>query len=144
MKAIRVFLSALPVAAAIFVLGTSPARLRAAQGSPQKPVEKTPEKNQDKSRATPASKTPAEIELLETRMRFETDGQSRKEVHARVKINDELGARQFARLNFDFNRAYEQIEIPLVRITHASGGTADVLPSAITDSPNPAVVNAPA
>ena len=60
------------------------------------------------------------------------------------RSNDELGARQFARLNFDFNRAFEQIEIPLVRITHPSGGTADVLPSAITDTPNPAVVNAPA
>ena len=90
------------------------------------------------------AKIPAEIELLDTRVRFESDGSSRKEIHARVKINDELGARQFARLNFDFNRAFEQIEIPLVRITHPSGGTSDVLPSAITDTPNPAVANAPA
>jgi uncharacterized protein DUF3857 len=87
---------------------------------------------------------PAQIELLETRVRFETSGDSRKEVHARVKINNELGARQFARLNFDYNRAFEQVEIPLVRVTHPSGGTADTLPSAISDQPNPAVVDAPA
>ncbi len=61
-----------------------------------------------------------------------------------MHINNELGVRQFARLNFDYNRCFQSIEIPLVRITHPSGGTADILPSAITDQPNPAVVNAPA
>jgi hypothetical protein len=88
--------------------------------------------------------TPAQIELLETKVLFETSGDSRKEVHTRVKINRELGVRQFARLNFDYNRAFESIDLPLVRITHPSGGTVDILPSAITDNPNPAVVNAPA
>jgi len=147
-KATRCFLSGLYLAAAICFFGASVAGPQAAQNPPQKPAEKSPEKiqekNQDKSAVKSAPKIPAEIELLETRIRFEADGSSRKEVHARVKINDELGARQFARLNFDFNRAFEQVEIPLVRITHPSGGTADVLPSAITDTPNPAVSNAPA
>lgn len=77
-------------------------------------------------------------------MRFEANGDSRKEIHALVKINDEAGARQFARLNFSYNRAFQSIEIPLARITHANGGTSDVLPSAITDNPDPAVVNFPA
>ena len=89
-------------------------------------------------------KNAAQIELLETKYRFETNGDSRKEVHARVRINNELGVRQFARLNFDFNRKFQSVEIPQVRVTHASGGIADILPSAITDSPNPAVINAPA
>ncbi|HYL63673.1 MAG TPA: DUF3857 domain-containing protein [Candidatus Methylomirabilis sp.] len=87
---------------------------------------------------------PAEITLLETKVRFEANGDSRKEVHAIVKINNEIGVTQFARLNFDFNRSFQNVEIPFVRITHASGGTADILPSAITDNPNPAVVDAPA
>jgi len=91
-----------------------------------------------------APETPAQFELLETRYRFEASGDSRKELHARVQIHSELGVRQFARLNFDYNRAFESIDIPLVRITHPGGGTADILPSAITDNPNPAVVNAPA
>src|SRR5215472_14123330 len=87
---------------------------------------------------------PAQIELLETNVRFEVNGDSRKEVHALVKINSELGVRQFAQLNFDFNRSFESVEIPMVHITHANGGTSDILPSAVTDHPNPAVVNAPA
>jgi hypothetical protein len=87
---------------------------------------------------------PAQIELLETRVRFEVNGDSRKEVHTRVHINNELGARQFARLAFDYNRSFQQIEFPLVRITHSGGGTVDILPGAITDQPNPAVINAPA
>ena len=90
------------------------------------------------------AENPAQIELLETRIRFEANGDSRKEVHARVHINNELGVRQFARLNFDYNRSFESVEIPLVHITHPSGGSADILPSAITDNPNPAVVNYPA
>jgi Domain of Unknown Function with PDB structure (DUF3857) len=87
---------------------------------------------------------PAQIELLETRVRFEANGDSRKEVHTRVHINNELGARQFARLAFDYNRSFQQIEFPLVRITHSGGGTVDILPSAISDQPNPVVINAPA
>ena len=83
-----------------------------------KPTAKTP--------AEAVSQTPAQIELLETHIRFEADGSSRKEVHARVRINTELGTRQFARLSFDYNRAFETVEIPLARITHASGGTADI------------------
>jgi hypothetical protein len=147
-KAIRFFLRATSIAAAIFFLNAPAANPHRAQTTSQKPAEKAPEKSQEKPKEklapTASPKLPAEIELLETRVHFESNGDSRKEVHAHVKINDELGVRQFAHLNFDFNRSFEQIEIPLVRITHPSGGTVDVLPSAITDMPNPAVVNAPA
>jgi hypothetical protein len=99
---------------------------------------------QERSAEAAAPQVPAQLTLLETAYRFEADGSSRKEVHTVVRINSELGVRQFAHLNFDYNRAFETVEIPLVRVTHASGGTADVLPSAITDAANPAVANAPA
>src|ERR1700733_14882994 len=101
----------------------------------------SPHQNNDEKPSSAAAQAPAQIVLLETRIRFETDGSSRKEVHARVRINTELGTRQFARLNFDYNRAFETVEIPLARITHAGGGTADILPSAVTDQPNPIVVD---
>jgi len=111
------------------------------------------EKPQEKPAETPAAKTlekteeppnAAQIELLETKYRFETNGDSRKEVHAVVKINSELGVRQFARLNFDYNRNFQSVEVPMARITHAHGGTSDILASAITDVPNPAVEKFPA
>ncbi|HXJ15132.1 MAG TPA: DUF3857 domain-containing protein, partial [Candidatus Limnocylindrales bacterium] len=87
---------------------------------------------------------PFQIQLLETHIRFEANGDSRKEVHTIVKINDLAGARQFSRLGFDYNRAFQQVEIPLVKISHANGGTSEILPSAITDTPNPAVQEFPA
>jgi hypothetical protein len=115
-----------------------------AQDAAQKPVEERAAKSGEKTVTPEKAVNPAQIELLETKVRFETNGDSSKEVHALVKINNELGVRQFAKLNSDYNRSFESIEIPLVHITHASRGTADILPSAITDQPNPAVVDAPA
>src|SRR5205807_3983698 len=112
-----------------------------AQQAPQKPSEKPGAKPPAPSEK---SENLAQIELLEARYRFEASGDRRKEVHTRVHINNELGVRQFARVNFDYNRSFQSIEIPLVHITHPGGGTADIFPSAITDNPNPAVVNAPA
>ena len=102
-----------------------------------------PSPGQESPAAKP-SEIAAQIELLETHIRFEANGDSRKEVHTRVHINNGLGVAQFSRLTFDFNRSFQQIDIPLVHITHASGGTADILPSAITDQANPAVAHAPA
>jgi hypothetical protein len=95
-----------------------------------------------KSEEKPA--LPFQIQLLETHTRFEANGDSRKEVHTVVKINDLAGARQFSRLGFDYNRAFQQVEIPLVKISHANGGTSEILPSAITDGPNPLVQEYPA
>ena len=109
-----------------------------AQETAEKPAAKP------KARAVTEGPLPAQFTLLETNVRFEANGDSRKEVHAVVKINNEIGASQFTRLSFNFNRAFESVDIPLVHITHAAGGTADILPSAITDAPNPAVINAPA
>jgi Domain of Unknown Function with PDB structure (DUF3857) len=113
-------------------------------GKAADPAAKPSAKSDEKKHESAAPENPAQIELLETHVRFEQNGDSRKEVHARVHINSELGVRQFARLNFDYNRSFESIEIPLVRVNHAHGGTSDVLPSAITDNPNPAVVDFPA
>ena len=137
----RSFSAALCAVFAVFALGW-PRASASAQESLQKPTAEQAPKGPGKAEKPEKPANPAQIELLETKVRFETNGDSRKEIHALVKINNELGVRQFAQLNFDFNRSFEAVEIPLVHITHASGGTADILPSAITDQPNPAVVNA--
>lgn len=87
---------------------------------------------------------PFQIQLLETHIRFESNGDSRKEVHTIVKINNILGVHEFARLAFDYNRSFQQVEIPQIRISLANGGTSEVLPSAVADSPNPTVEPYPA
>lgn len=119
-------------------------RALSAQERQQKPESEPAAKGAEKADKPEQAAHPAQIELLETNVRFEANGDSRKEVHALVKINSELGVRQFAQLTFDFNRSFESVEIPMVHVTHSSGGTADILPSAVTDRPNPAVVNFPA
>jgi len=40
-----------------------------------------------------------------------------------------LGAHQFARLTFDYNRAFQQVEIPLGAHQPADGGTSELLPT---------------
>ena len=133
----------LPYWVAACLLFTAGWHATSAQETQQKPAAEPSARNAGKSDKSEKPAHPAQIELLETKVRFEANGDSRKEVHALVKINSELGVRQFAQLNFDFNRSFESVEIPMVHITHANGGTADILPSAITDHPNPAVVNFP-
>lgn len=110
----------------------------------QEPTARPAEKPAEQEKGSEKTALPFQIQLLETRLRFETNGDSRKEVHTVVRLNNILGAREFARLAFDYNRAFQQLEIPQVRITHANGGTSEVLPSAITDAPNPAVEKFPA
>jgi len=109
---------------------------------PQDPPEKAQEKVAEKRLEKP--ELPFQIQLLETQIRVESNGDARKEVHTVVKINNILGARQFARISFDYNRSFQQVEIPLVRIRHANGGTSELLPSAVSDAPNPAVEPFPA
>src|SRR5260370_37357869 len=93
-----------------------------AQQPPQSPAEKP-----TASSSAPAEpQNPAQIELLETMIRFEANRDSRTEVHARVHIYSELSAPQFAPLNFDHNPSFQSVEIPLVQISHPSGGTADI------------------
>ena len=62
-------------------------------------------------------------------MRFEGNGDSRKDVHTIVKINDLAGARQFSRVGFEYDRAFQTVEIPLVKISHANGGTSEICPA---------------
>ena len=116
-----------------------------AQEPAAKPADAAPPS--EKAAAAKSEEKPAlpfQIQLLETHIRFETNGDSRKEVHTIVKINEPAGARQFSRLGFDYNRAFQQVEIPLVKISHANGGTSEILPSAIIDAPNPLVREYPA
>src|SRR6059036_4006780 len=124
MRHIRKSLASLLYTVALCFLLTFGWRRAAAQEVQQKGPAASQGKNTEKVDKPGKTSNPAQIELLETKVRFETDGDSHKEVHTLVKINSELGVRQFAQLNFDFNRSFESVEIPMVHITHASGGTA--------------------
>ena len=115
-----------------------------AQETASKPTEKPAAKASLQDSAPDKATIPFQIQLLETHLRFEVNGDSRKEVHTIVKLNNAVGTQEFARLAFDYNRTFQQVEIPMLRVTHANGGTSEVLPGAITDAPNPAVEKYPA
>lgn len=129
------------------MLFSFPAVLVAQQShEPAKTDPAQPESKQSahNDKASEKPQLPFQIQLLETQLRFAPNGDSRKEVHTIVKIINILGVQQFARLSFDYNRSFQQVEIPLIRVTHANGGTSELLPSAVTDAPNSATAQFPA
>jgi hypothetical protein len=122
----------------------APAEKPAAVAQEQTPAQKSPapkESKEEKSAERP--QLPFQIQLLGTHVRFEANGDSRKEVHTIVKIINILGVQQFGRIFFDYNRSFQKVEIPLIRVSHANGGTSEVLPSAVTEVSNSAVEQFP-
>ena len=140
----RSSLQKLFLSAAILLAGVRPVFGQAPQPAPT-PSEKPPAKNAQSALAKKERpQLPFQIQLLDTKIRFETNGDSRKEVHTIVKINNILGVQQFGRISFDYNRSFQSVDIPLVRVSHANGGTSELLPSAVTDAPNAAAEPFPA
>jgi hypothetical protein len=105
---------------------------------------RAPAQKEGKEKTAEKPQLPFQIQLLETQIRFEANGDSRKEVHTIVKLINVLGVQQFGRISFDYNRSFQKVEIPLIRVSHANGGTSEVLPGAVTDVPNAAVEQFPA
>jgi hypothetical protein len=127
------------IAAATGARAQQPASKPASPPAPAAPATQEPAKKEPKEKTPHRPQLPFQIQLLETHFRFEANGDSRKIVHTVVRINNILGVQQFGRISFDYNRDFQQVEIPLVRVSHANGGTSELLPSAVTDQPNPAV-----
>jgi hypothetical protein len=121
------------------------ARAQEPAGRPAPPATEkaATQKESKEQKSAEKPQLPFQIQLLETQVRFEANGDSRKDVHTIVKIINVLGAQQFGRISFDYNRAFQRVEIPLVRVSHGNGGTSEVLPSAVTDVPNAAVEQFP-
>ena len=80
----------------------------------EKPPEKTtssatPEKKSQEAASSAKEKKaekpplPFQIQLLDTKIRFEANGDSLKEVHTIVTIVNILGVQQFGRISFDYN-----------------------------------------
>jgi len=127
------------VISCVLVMGLGCGLLAAQAQQPEsKPGTQAEQKTAAKEKSAGKPQLPFQIQLLESQVRFEANGDSRKEVHTIVKIINILGVQQFGRISFDYNRAFQKVEIPLIRVSHANGGTSEVLPSAITDVPNPA------
>ncbi len=76
---------------------------------PSLPSEKSPDKSAKPGKTAAKEPFPFQIEVLETNVRFESNGDSRKEVHTIVRLNDAMGVREFGQLRFDYNRSFQQV-----------------------------------
>jgi Domain of Unknown Function with PDB structure (DUF3857)/Transglutaminase-like superfamily len=76
---------------------------------------------------------PSSFELLRTRYRFENDGTGRKEVTARIRILNELGAHQRSEVTFDYQPSSESLEIPYVRVAKKDGSIVKIVSGAVIE-----------
>jgi cytochrome c-type biogenesis protein CcmH/NrfG/transglutaminase-like putative cysteine protease len=76
-------------------------------------------------------------------MRYENDGTGMREMHARVRVQSELGLRKVGQLVFDYNAANERLEIRSVRVIKSDGTIVTAGPESIQDLSAPVTREAP-
>jgi len=89
------------------------------------------------------SQEPIIVETLATRARFENDGTGRVETSARIRVQNEAGARALDELIFPYNSGAERMDIGYVRVRRAdgsvleapSGGMQDLAAQSVRDAP---------
>jgi hypothetical protein len=87
---------------------------------------------------------PSDFELLRTRYRFENDGTGRREVTARIRILNKMGALQRSEMTFDYKPFSEKMEIPYVRVAKKDGSIVKIIEGEVIERPKiPANAKAP-
>lgn len=76
---------------------------------------------------------PSVIEQYRTDVRFEKDGNSRRDTRVRVKIQSDLGVEQWGQLVVGYNSGNEKIELPYVRVLKQDGSTVNADPKGFQD-----------
>jgi hypothetical protein len=69
---------------------------------------------------------PSEFELLLTRYRFENDGTGQKEVIAKIRILNEMGAKQQAEQTFEYHPLSQKLRIPYARVKKRDGTVVNI------------------
>jgi predicted Zn-dependent protease len=110
------------------------------------PAAAQPAASQTVKPATPPVSYEAEglvVELSETNYRYEADGTGEKDIHLRVKIQNDAGARQFSVLVLGYASANETLQVESVVAHHADGTTTETPSSDVIDMPAPVTQQAP-
>ena len=111
------------------------------QPLPQKPIEENTEPTQKDK--TDYSQEPFVFEQISTRVRFEDDGTSARELRVRVRMHSEAGVQRLGQLVFGYNAANEALEVGQVEVRKASGGTMSITRGAVQDLTAPVARDAP-
>ncbi len=83
------------------------------------------------------------LEQQQTKMRFESDGTARKQVHARIRVQSEGAVQQLGQLVVGYNSAFEKPSKLEVRVIKPDGTMITTPESAIQDLSSPVSREAP-
>src|SRR6266567_8225935 len=95
------------------------------------PPSPAPARNSDK--APDYSQEGFVIEKWRTRYSFENDGTGKREIYARIKVQNEAGVQQWGQVVMGYSSANERVEIPYVRVLKGDGATVVAGPDAAQD-----------
>ncbi|HEU5352232.1 MAG TPA: DUF3857 domain-containing protein [Terracidiphilus sp.] len=95
--------------------------------------------------AAPATyqKEAAVVELSDTAYRYNDDGTGTEEVHVRVKVQNDAGARAFSVLSVAFASGTQKAKVESVTVTHPDGTTTVTPPADAMTLPAPVTQQAP-
>src|SRR3954469_10770915 len=83
------------------------------------------------------------IEKWRTIYTFENDGTGRREISARIKVQNEAGVQQWGQVVMGYSSANERMDIPYVRVLKADGSVVTAGPDAAQDLTAPFQRDAP-
>jgi tetratricopeptide (TPR) repeat protein len=97
------------------------------------PIAPSASKAQADSSKPDYSKDPWVVEYQKTTYRFNDDGTGTREVHSRIRVQDEGAVDALGQLVLGYSAGFEEVEIKYVRVTKADGSVVTASDSAVQD-----------
>ena len=76
------------------------------------------------------SKEPYVFDLIQSKVRFEADGKSQRELTSRVRIQSESAVRSLGLLTYSFASSFETLDVVCVRVRKPDGSVVETPSSA--------------
>jgi len=89
------------------------------------------------------SNEPVAYEYIHHELRYENDGSGTGELHGRVRVLTQAGLERAGQLVFDYNAAYEKLQIRSIRVEKPDGSVVTAGPESVQDLSAPVTREAP-
>lgn len=76
---------------------------------------------------------PYVIELLQTKVRFESDGKGQRDMHIRIRVQSESAVREFGLLVYPYMASFENLDVLYARVHKTDGTIIETPPSDIQE-----------
>ena len=93
----------------------------------------TPSDHPSKTGETSFASEPYVIELLQTDVRFESDGKGQRDMHIRIRVQSESAVREFGLLVYPHMASFENLDVLYARVHKPDGTTIETPPSDIQE-----------